>query len=374
MGALSTDIDDSQAAGYAIFDKRDDQAREFIQQGKIEEAVALLKKNLEWSETNLGSDHFCTVDTREVLAFNLNELRQFTAARDLNKKALETRQRIEGEDPPSKRLLKTQLHLANDFFKLDKYKTAAQYYEKTYNARTKVLGEEHNDTLETGYDLATCFSAMGRYKDSQDLNQKILDTRIRLKAHPTKILRSRKNLASDLFHLGDFEKAKALNLECVKYLIGKGKGGGLLKKCQEAAVLCDEKLEIEAKLAEQRKERAQELKREEEAKLAEQKEERDLELKREEEREREQQRDLEQMKKILELSKLEEQERQRKATLALEEEQREEKARLKREEEEEQKRRQDLEQMKKRPRVGGVGRAGSAKKSGSYDEGRAKRK
>ncbi|CZR60297.1 uncharacterized protein PAC_10193 [Phialocephala subalpina] len=200
MGELNKSIALGKLKDYETHKERHDKAQVLVDEKKFFQAVQLFRENLEWSLANFGQDHATTVYDQETLASAvcqlaaLNEAKNrgknnpeaklrvkvlYQEARDLDEKALETRLRIEGT---SKGALETQRSLASDYMVLEEYNKAAELLRKNYDARRNhpEFGEDHEETLQAGYDLAGCWNKLWKYEMARALNQKILDARIRL--------------------------------------------------------------------------------------------------------------------------------------------------------------------------------------------------
>jgi hypothetical protein len=259
MGALETAYDDSKKEGFESHAKKHDRAQKLVDQGKRERAVVLFRENLAWSLNNLGENHEATVYDQETLAFTLNELKQYEEAKNLDKKALETRLRIEGLSPPSEYFLETQRNLANDYFGLGNITQAAAIYEKNYDHRRQHpgLGEDDEDTLKVGHDLASCWYKLRDFKKAQELHQKILAARTRINAPEIDIIQSRLALALDQFGLGWFNRAKKLSEKNVEALKSTASDPILLAASEKALARCIDALE-EKKQRERAEKEAQE--------------------------------------------------------------------------------------------------------------------
>jgi hypothetical protein len=102
MGALNNHIEPSKAKGFKSRVTKDGRARSLFGKDEFKSAVVLFRENLAWSLENLGEEHDATVYDQEILASTLNELQQYEEAKNLNKKSLDTRLRVNGVSPPSK--------------------------------------------------------------------------------------------------------------------------------------------------------------------------------------------------------------------------------------------------------------------------------
>ena len=73
----------------------------------------------------------------------------------MQEKVLEARRRILGEEHPD--TLRTMHNLASSYQSLGRTKEAAEMQEKVLEVRRRILGEEHPDTLGTMHNLASSY-------------------------------------------------------------------------------------------------------------------------------------------------------------------------------------------------------------------------
>ncbi|MCX5969086.1 MAG: tetratricopeptide repeat protein [Cyanobacteria bacterium] len=90
-------------------------------------------------------------------------------------------------------------------------------YLRCLEAREKLLGREHPDTLATVGDLARLFQEKGDYEQAEELYQRCLEAQERLlvSEHPN-TLRTVGNLASLYQDKGDFDRAESLYQRCLE--------------------------------------------------------------------------------------------------------------------------------------------------------------
>ena len=81
------------------------------------------------------------------LALSYYSLGRTKEAVELQEKVLEARQRIQGEEHPD--TLQAMNNLALSYFSLCRSKEAVELQEKVLEARHRIQGEEHPDTLQT---------------------------------------------------------------------------------------------------------------------------------------------------------------------------------------------------------------------------------
>jgi hypothetical protein len=63
--------------------------------------------------------------------------------------------------------------LAISYWSLGRVKEAAEMQEKVLEARCRILGEEHPNTLETMHNLATSYRSLNRLEEAVALEDKL---------------------------------------------------------------------------------------------------------------------------------------------------------------------------------------------------------
>ncbi|KAJ4176011.1 hypothetical protein NW767_015588, partial [Fusarium falciforme] len=105
------------------------------------------------------------------------------------------------------------------------YRAAEKLGGKAVETRTKLLGEEHPDTLSSMNNLALIFSGKGRWKEAEELLVGVIETRKRVlgEEHPDTLL-SMANLASTFWNQGRWKEAEELHMgvmETKKRVLGE---------------------------------------------------------------------------------------------------------------------------------------------------------
>jgi len=100
---------------------------------------------------------------------------------------------------------------ANSLLSDGRYGEAEASFEKVFETRRRVLGEEHLDTLTSMANLALTFWNQGRWKEAEELFVRVMETRKRVlgEEHPD-TLSSVANLASTYRNQGRWKEAKEL--------------------------------------------------------------------------------------------------------------------------------------------------------------------
>ena len=91
------------------------------------------------------------------------------------------------------------------------YEMAIYNHKKTIAARTRLLGEEHPETLDAMNNLASSLGRSGELALARDIGEKVLNTRTRVLGddHPDTLI-STNNLGRVLYLLGDIRRARSL--------------------------------------------------------------------------------------------------------------------------------------------------------------------
>ncbi|KAM6510855.1 hypothetical protein FSOLCH5_011300 [Fusarium solani] len=126
------------------------------------------------------------------------------------------------EEPPDEDLQNWACLLTNCGWYMSavgNYKAADNLTQKAVEARTKVLGEEHPDTLTSMGDLASTYRKQGRWKEAEELEVGVAKTRKRLlgEEHPDTLV-SMGNLASTYLSQGRWKEAEELDVRVMKMM------------------------------------------------------------------------------------------------------------------------------------------------------------
>jgi len=93
-----------------------------------------------------------------------------------------------------------------------KYDQAEEMNRRALEGREKVLGQDHPDTLNSVHDLASVLQYQGRYDQAEEMNRRALEGREKVPGqdHPD-TLASASDLALTLQYQGKYEKAENIN-------------------------------------------------------------------------------------------------------------------------------------------------------------------
>jgi tetratricopeptide (TPR) repeat protein len=147
----------------------------------------------------------------------------YAGARRLGERVLEVRTRVLSEEHPD--TLTSMNNLALTLGAQGNYAGARQLQERVLELSKRTLGEEHPATLNSMNNLATTLSAQGDRAGARRLQERVLEGVMRGlgENHPNS-LRSMNNLATMLFHQGDRTEARQLQervLEVSKRTLGE---------------------------------------------------------------------------------------------------------------------------------------------------------
>ena len=143
------------------------------------------RKSLEIRQRVLGEEHPSTAASYNNVASNLNAQGRYEEAEPLFRKSLEIRQRVLGEEHPS--TATSYNNVASNLNAQGRYEEAEPLYRKSLEIRQRVLGEEHPDTAASYNNVAYNLNAQGRYEEAEPLYRKSLEISQRVlgEEHPT---------------------------------------------------------------------------------------------------------------------------------------------------------------------------------------------
>jgi tetratricopeptide (TPR) repeat protein len=127
-------------------------------------------------------------------------------AEKLDIQVMEARQRVLGEEHPD--TIRAMGNLAATYWKQGRWKEAEEAEIKVLEARRRVLGEEHLDTIRATANLAATYRSQGLLKKAEELFVKVLETSRRVlgEEHPDTI-DAMANLASTYRNQGRLKEA-----------------------------------------------------------------------------------------------------------------------------------------------------------------------
>jgi tetratricopeptide (TPR) repeat protein len=102
-------------------------------------------------------------------------------------------------------------NLASTYQNLGKYTEAEKLEMQVLDARNRILGVEHPDTITAMANLASTYRNLGKYTEAEKLEMQVLDARNRILGveHPDTIT-AMANLAATYQNLGKYTEAEKL--------------------------------------------------------------------------------------------------------------------------------------------------------------------
>ncbi|WAO90144.1 Hypothetical protein NCS54_00755600 [Fusarium falciforme] len=147
----------------------------------------------------------------------------YTAAEKLGGKAVEIRTKVLGEEHPD--TLTSMANLASTFSNQGRWKEAEELEVGVMETTKRVLGEEHPDTLSSMANLASTFGNQGRWKEAEELQVGVMEiTKRVLGEEHLDTLTSMNNLASIFMGQGRWKEAEELQvgvMEIMKRVLGE---------------------------------------------------------------------------------------------------------------------------------------------------------
>ena len=105
-------------------------------------------------------------------------------AKEIHREVLEVMSRVLGEEHPN--TLTSKNNLANALEQQGKYQEAEEIYREVLNVRSRVLGEKHPNTLRSKSDLASTFQNQRKWQPAEEIHREVLEVRSRVlgEEHP----------------------------------------------------------------------------------------------------------------------------------------------------------------------------------------------
>jgi serine/threonine protein kinase len=176
------------------------------------EAQPHFQRALELRQRVQGDDHPDTLSVMNDLGELYLYQGKFAAAQSLHMKALEGRRRVLGENDPA--TMKSRENVATSYEKQGQYAQAAEVETKTLEVSRRVLGESHSDTINAMFDLALLKVRLGKFPEAEALDTKAVEIARRVwgEEHPD-TLNGMSNLAQVYYREGNYARAEALQLQ-----------------------------------------------------------------------------------------------------------------------------------------------------------------
>ncbi|KAF2808823.1 FabD/lysophospholipase-like protein [Mytilinidion resinicola] len=128
---------------------------------------------------------------------------------------LETSSRVLGEEHPD--TLTSMANLASTYRNQGRWKEAEELFVQVMETRIRVLGDEHPSTLTSMANLASTYRNQGRWKEAEELDVQVMETSSRVlgEEHPD-TLTSIANLASTFWNQGRWKEAEELDVQVME--------------------------------------------------------------------------------------------------------------------------------------------------------------
>ena len=178
--------------------------------------VTHVKKSIQYSNTYFD-------DTYKKFGWLLNEQGYSSEAEKMEIQVLDARKRILGVEHPD--TISAMGNLASTYCDLGKFTEAEKLEIQVLDARKKILGEGHPDTILAMGNLAFTYHNLGKYTEAEKLNFQVLNARNKtLGAEHPDTISSMGNLARTNSALGkhlETEKLEIQVLDARKKILGE---------------------------------------------------------------------------------------------------------------------------------------------------------
>jgi tetratricopeptide (TPR) repeat protein len=160
-------------------------------------------------------DNEATTNLVWKCAMTLLEDGRWMDAEELFVQVMETSSRVLGEEHPD--TLTSIANLASTYRNQGRWKEAEELFVQVMETSSRVLGEEHPDTLTSIANLASTYRNQGRWKEAEELEVQVMETRKRVlgEEHPD-TLTSIDNLASTYWNQGRWKEAEELFVQVME--------------------------------------------------------------------------------------------------------------------------------------------------------------
>ena len=191
--------------------------------GNYSAAEEMNRRALEGYEKALGLEHPSTLSSIANLALTYSNRGRWKEAEELDVQVMETSLRVLGDEHPS--TLTGMANLASTYRNQGRWKEAEELEVQVMETRKRVLREEHPDTLTSMANLASTYRNQGRWKEAEELEVQVMEIRKRVLGdeHPD-TLTSMVNLASTYWDQGRWKEAEDLQkqeLEACSRVLGQ---------------------------------------------------------------------------------------------------------------------------------------------------------
>ena len=158
-------------------------------------------------------------ESRWRILFNIGEcfdiIGKYVKAEEMHRQALLIKKKVLGTEHQS--TLNSMDSLALMLDHQGKYTEAEEMHRQTLELREKVLGTEHPDTLDSMNNLALVLDHQGKYAEAEEMHRRELElcTKVRSAEHPS-TLKSMDNLALVLGNQGKYTEAEKMHRQTLE--------------------------------------------------------------------------------------------------------------------------------------------------------------
>jgi serine/threonine protein kinase/tetratricopeptide (TPR) repeat protein len=180
----------------------------YFKLGVVQEAERHLRRAVALRQSALEPDHRATLAAQEDLAWFLcGGLRRFKEAEALSRQTWQARRRVLG--PKHRDTLNSMDTYVSTLIGGRKLDAAEPLARQCYQARERLLGKNHRDTLTSLNNLSPLLTNLGRWAEAERLARECLERKRRaLPAEHPDVISTLHNLAVALFHQGRVDEAE----------------------------------------------------------------------------------------------------------------------------------------------------------------------
>jgi tetratricopeptide (TPR) repeat protein len=186
-----------------------------LEMGKYKEAEDMNRRALEGRERALGKEHPTTLKSVGNLAVTLQFQGKYEESEDVSRRAFEGCEKVLGKEHPN--TLGCMDNLAVALQSHGKYEQAEDMSQRALRGYEKVLGKEHPDTIGSVANLAAMLGLLGKYDQAEDMNQRAVEGYEKAlgKEHPDTLM-SMDNLAIVLRFQGKYDQAENMHQRALR--------------------------------------------------------------------------------------------------------------------------------------------------------------
>lgn len=183
--------------------------------GSYNMAEDMERRALEMREKVLGKEHPATLVSLSNLALVLQNQGKYKQAEEMNRRALEGYEKVFGKEHPG--TVTSLSNLAMVLQNQGKYNQAEEMNRRALEGYEKIFGKEHPDTFKSLNNLSSVLQNQGKYNQAEEMNRRILEgyEKVFGKEHPD-MFTSLSNLASILRAQGKFKQAEKINRQTLE--------------------------------------------------------------------------------------------------------------------------------------------------------------